>query len=332
MQMILPPNEGNWFSSFIWYARLMLKRIYWQLTERLRKRYRVELIDDETLSQSRQFFLRPITVAITSILALILVVVGTGALFVFTPKLHRLIPNYEDPGVMQARKDSLLEVVKSAENRLEIYEAYSKSLRNVAGVDDQELDFDSTQMEALREDQEANLPQTMPTPSPDPAVSSDYSGQVLQETVYVSRPSKENSSSGGIRQRSTSKGEWLQKLFVPLVGEIKREYNESSRHYGVDIVADENTLIRAASDGFVVLSEYSDTNGWVIGVATEGDIVTFYKHNSRLLKNAGTYVYAGEPIAVIGDSGENSSGMHLHFELWYDGKPVNPQNYLEFTK
>lgn len=310
----------------------MLKRIYWQLAERLRKRYRVELIDDETLSQSRQFFLRPITVAITSILALILVVAGTGALFVFTPKLHRLIPNYEDPEVMQARKDSLLEVVKSAEGRLEIYEAYSQSLRNVAGVEDQELDFDSTQMEALMEDQEAYLPESMPQPSPDPAIQNDYSGQIVPETVYVTRPAQEISSTAVLPQMSTSQVEWLQKLFVPLTGEIKRGYNESGRHYGVDIVAEENTLIRASADGFVVLSEYSDKNGWVIGVATEGDIVTFYKHNSRLLKDAGTYVYAGETIAVIGNSGENSSGMHLHFELWHDGKPVNPQDYLEFTK
>lgn len=313
----------------------MLKRLYVRLKERLQKRYRVDFIDDETLSQSRQYFLRPVTVAITLILVLILVVAGTGTLFVFTPTLHTLIPNYEDPEVIQARKDSLLEVVKSAEARLDIYEAYSQSLRGVAGLEE-ELPFDSMQMEELIEDREANLPEQMPaTPSPDPAVNADYSRQgtgAAIETVYVDRVAEENFPSVPVTQVSNAQGEWLQKLFVPLEGEIKRPYTETALHYGVDIVAKENTLIRAAADGFVILSEYSDRNGWVIGVATEGDIITFYKHNSRLLKDAGTYVYAGEPIAVIGNSGENSSGMHLHFELWFDGMPVDPMDYLEFTK
>ena len=300
--------------------------------ERMRKRYRVELIDELTLSQSRQFSLRPVTVAVSAILALILVVVGTGALFVMTPTLHRLIPNYEDPDLMQARKDSLLEVVMAAEARLEIYEAYSLSLRQVAGLEDSSMAFDSSQMEALMVDQEANLPTTPMLPSPEPSLSTGYAGQVLPETVYISSEAKENFSSRPLPQMSSSKGEWLQKLFVPLEGEMQKGYNETSLHYGVDIVAEENTLIRSAADGFVVLSEYSDKNGWVIGVATEGDIVTFYKHNSRLLKNAGTYVYAGEPIAVIGNSGENSSGMHLHFELWHKGRPVDPADYVAFIK
>lgn len=299
--------------------------------EQLKKRYRVDFIDDETLSQSRQYFLRPVTVALTIVLVLVLVVVGTGTLFVMTPSLHRLIPNYEDPEVIQARKDSLLAVVKSAEARLDIYEAYSLSLRGVAGLEE-ELPIDSMQMEELEEDQEANLPAQMPARAAQNPEALAQAGPVQIETVYVDRLVEESLPPVPLTEVSNSQGEWLQKLFVPLEGELKRIYTESAFHYGVDIVAEENTLIRAAADGFVILSEYSDRNGWVIGLATEGDIVTFYKHNSRLLKDAGTYVYAGEPIAVIGNSGENSSGMHLHFELWVDGKPVDPMDHLEFTK
>ncbi len=302
------------------------------MAERMRKRYRVELIDDETLSQSRQFFLRPLSVIVTSALLLILIVAGTGTLFIFTPKLHQLIPNYEDPEVMQARKDSLLEVVKSAEDRLEIYEAYSRSLRQVAGLETaNQMSFDSSQLQTIMEDQEAHLPAN-PQPSPDPAVNTTYALPAVVETVYVNQAVQEKNSRSSVAERPSFQLEWLQKLFIPLSGEMKQGYIESRRHYGVDIVAEENTLIRAAADGFVILSEYSDKNGWVIGVATEGDIVTFYKHNSRLLKDAGTYVYAGEPIAVIGNSGENSSGMHLHFELWIDGRPVDPLTYLDFNK
>ncbi len=312
----------------------MFKRLSQRLINKMRKRYQVELIDHETLSQSRQFSLRPLSVAVAGITLLILVVVGTATLFIFTPTLHRLIPNYEDPIVIQARKDSLLEVVKSAEDRLEIYEAYSKGLRQVTGIEDEEMDFDSSQLLVLMQDQEALLPAGSNL-SPEPRFRESEAASSAPsriETVYVTRPSQEISSPPPVARSPRSQDEWLQKLFVPLEGEMLRGYTESGLHYGVDIVAAENTLIKAAADGFVVLSEYSDLNGWVIGVATEGDIVTFYKHNSRLLKEAGTYVYAGEPIAVIGSSGENSSGTHLHFELWYLGRPVNPVDYVAFTK
>ncbi len=323
----------------------MLKKLYQGLLERMRKRYRVELIDDETLSQSRQFFLRPMSLALAGTVVLVLVVLGTSTLFVLTPALHSLIPNYEDPAVIQARKDSLLEVVKSTEARLEIYEAYSRSLRQVAGLKTGEMDFDSSQVGVLEADQQTYLhvdngAPAEPQPSPEAGLEFQETqvpyeaatGQSRVETVYVNRPVAENFSDRPARQREENPGEWLQKLFLPLQGEMQRGYNPGGLHYGVDIVAGENTLIRAAADGFVILSEYSDNNGWVIGIATKGDIVTFYKHNSRLLKTAGTYVYAGEPVAVIGNSGENSSGMHLHFELWYAGKPVDPANYLAFSR
>ena len=123
----------------------------------------------------------------------------------------------------------------------------------------------------------------------------------------------------------------LANLFPPVKGEVINPFDEASLHYGVDIVADENTLIRSVADGYVVISEYSDANGWVIGVASKDNLITFYKHNSRLLKQAGTYVYAGEPVAVIGNSGENSTGMHLHLELWHKGRQLNPVEYIDFN-
>jgi murein DD-endopeptidase MepM/ murein hydrolase activator NlpD len=123
----------------------------------------------------------------------------------------------------------------------------------------------------------------------------------------------------------------LKRLFMPLQGEIRNPYNEANGHYGVDIVAPENTMINAATAGFVILAEYSNENGWVIAIAGQQGITTFYKHNSRLLKKAGTYVRAGEPIAVIGNSGENSTGMHLHFEIWQEGRPLDPADYIQFN-
>jgi murein DD-endopeptidase MepM/ murein hydrolase activator NlpD len=122
----------------------------------------------------------------------------------------------------------------------------------------------------------------------------------------------------------------LDHLFSPLDGTLNNPFNPDKRHYGVDIVADENAMIHAATDGTVFISEYSEDNGWVIGVSGPDDVMTFYKHNSRLLKGAGTYVRSGEPIAVIGNTGENTSGTHLHFELWQHGRALNPEDHLNF--
>jgi murein DD-endopeptidase MepM/ murein hydrolase activator NlpD len=80
----------------------------------------------------------------------------------------------------------------------------------------------------------------------------------------------------------------------------------------------------------VVIAEYSYETGHVIGVMSQGNLMSFYKHNSRLLKGVGDYVNAGEAVAVIGNSGENSSGPHLHLEMWLNGKPVDPALYLPF--
>lgn len=308
----------------------MLKRVFRRIAERLQKRYQVEVIDYETLSRSRRYMIQPLGVILASVAVLLVVVIGTGAIFVFTPGLHRLIPNYKDPDLIQARMDSLLAVVIAAEERQDIYDAYARSLRQVTGMEDTS-DFDEGRIQELMATQEANLPM-MPRTAPDanlaaaPVPAETTITQI--ETVYVAAASREPVP---VSTSPPGPAVWLQKLFQPVEGQVLREYNAAALHYGVDIVAEENTLIRAAADGFVVLSEYSDNNGWVIGIATEGDIVTFYKHNSRLLKDVGSYVYAGEPIAVIGNSGENSSGMHLHFELWHNGKPIDPAQYLALT-
>jgi murein DD-endopeptidase MepM/ murein hydrolase activator NlpD len=119
----------------------------------------------------------------------------------------------------------------------------------------------------------------------------------------------------------------LLNLYKPVKGYVRNPFSRSEKHYGIDIVSDENATVFSATDGFVIFAEYSDTDGHVIGVANKSDVVTFYKHNSSLLKKVGSPVLAGEAIAIIGNSGENSSGPHLHFELWFQGVPVDPMDY-----
>ena len=108
-----------------------------------------------------------------------------------------------------------------------------------------------------------------------------------------------------------------------------RIYAENE-HYGVDIVAPADEPILASLKGTVILSTWTLGTGNIIQIQHENDIITVYKHNSMLLKKSGDVVKAGEPIAIIGNSGELSTGPHLHFELWYKGIPVNPEKYIKF--
>ena len=119
-------------------------------------------------------------------------------------------------------------------------------------------------------------------------------------------------------------------FFTPLSGLVSDGYNNKTKHFGIDLVAKEKSRISSVLDGTVVISHWAYETGYVIGVQHKDDYLSFYKHNSVLLKSVGDYVNAGDHIAIIGNSGELSSGPHLHFELWHKGVPVNPENYISF--
>jgi murein DD-endopeptidase MepM/ murein hydrolase activator NlpD len=119
-------------------------------------------------------------------------------------------------------------------------------------------------------------------------------------------------------------------FFTPLSGLISDGYNNKTKHFGIDLVAKEKSRISSVLEGTVIISHWAYETGYVIGVQHKNDYLSFYKHNSVLLKSVGDYVNAGDHIAIIGNSGEFSSGPHLHFELWHKGTPVNPENYISF--
>ena len=119
-------------------------------------------------------------------------------------------------------------------------------------------------------------------------------------------------------------------FFTPITGLISDGYNNKTKHFGIDLVAKEKSRISSVLEGTVIISHWAYETGYVIGVQHKNDYLSFYKHNSVLLKSVGDYVNAGDHIAIIGNSGEFSSGPHLHFELWHKGIPVNPENYISF--
>jgi len=119
-------------------------------------------------------------------------------------------------------------------------------------------------------------------------------------------------------------------FFVPVKGVITNHFDSSSEHFGVDLVSDPNARISSVLNGTVIFSGWTLETGYVIYIQHEPDLISAYKHNAELLKNTGDKVKAGEAIAIIGNTGELSSGPHLHFELWHNGNPLNPEQYIDF--
>jgi len=119
-------------------------------------------------------------------------------------------------------------------------------------------------------------------------------------------------------------------LFPPVKGVVTNSFNAQNGHLGVDVVAPPNEVIVAIADGTVTLSSWTLETGYVIQIQHGNNLLSVYKHNSKLLKKSGSQVKAGEAIAIIGNSGELTTGPHLHFELWHNGTPINPEQHLVF--
>jgi murein DD-endopeptidase MepM/ murein hydrolase activator NlpD len=131
---------------------------------------------------------------------------------------------------------------------------------------------------------------------------------------------------------TTSKYRELQETFFysPITGFVSDQYNVKDGHMGVDVVAKANEPIKCIADGTVIFSSWTQDSGYVIVVQHRGNLISTYKHNAQLLKKVGTFVNGGEIIAIVGNSGELTNGPHLHFELWYNGNSLNPEEFVTF--
>jgi murein DD-endopeptidase MepM/ murein hydrolase activator NlpD len=119
-------------------------------------------------------------------------------------------------------------------------------------------------------------------------------------------------------------------FFTPISGLISDRFDIKRGHYGVDIVAKTNEPVKTIADGMVVFASWTQDSGYVIIIQHKGNLISVYKHNAELYKKVGNFVNAGEIIAIVGNSGELTSGPHLHFELWYNGSPLNPEEFVTF--
>lgn len=119
-------------------------------------------------------------------------------------------------------------------------------------------------------------------------------------------------------------------FFSPITGYISEPFNAQTEHYGIDVVSKKDEPVKCIADGTVVMASWTQSEGNVIAIQHRENLISIYKHNATLTKEVGDFITAGEIVAIIGNTGELTSGPHLHFELWYNGSAVNPEEFISF--
>ncbi|MFK7968824.1 MAG: M23 family metallopeptidase [Bacteroidia bacterium] len=266
----------------------------------LNRIYRVSFVDDETLNETRRYILKPKTILISSILLLFFVIGLTASLIVFTPVIREQIPGYLNPQY-EIKQNEMLDKIASLQDDIESRDSLINVLIAVTdGVDSPDA-----------------LPQR-PADAPSQQAAPSKPVQKIN-----AQPAEAKQAKASFVKQTSSRPAML-RLFLPVDGKVRNAFNQSTGHYGVDIAAKEKAPVKAATSGIVVFSEYSDRDGHVIGITSGDNVLSLYKHNSSILKQVGQYVQAGETIAIVGNTGENTNGPHLHFEVWRQGKAVDP--------
>ncbi len=159
------------------------------------------------------------------------------------------------------------------------------------------------------------------------AVEEDRKEKFIQNFQRILRG---DTSSGFVDPAKVLKANTDQKKSVGNMKLAPDKYDSKKGHYGVDIVAKTNEPVKCVADGTVVMSSWTQDAGYVIAVQHRGSLVSVYKHNAGLLKKVGSFVNAGDIISIVGNSGEMTDGPHLHFEMWYNGNSLNPEEFVTF--
>ncbi len=270
--------------------------------------YRIVIFNDINLHIIRQVRFNARTLLGALVLAVIMIITGVTILIAFTP-LREYIPGYPT-GKMRHMLIRNVLVVDSLEQEAQRREIYFKNFRAMLAG---ETPSDSAvkHIATLRPDQLQIKSYNH---------DSLFREELAQEQVNL-----------GINNAPSSKGGVAGLLFFPpLSGMVTAKFDLSTRHFGVDIVGKVNSRISAALDGTVIFAGWTIDTGYVIYLQHEQNLVTVYRHNAELLKIQGDKVRAGEAIAIMGNSGKETTGPHLHFEMWLNGASVNPEEYVKF--
>jgi murein DD-endopeptidase MepM/ murein hydrolase activator NlpD len=268
--------------------------------EKLGTEYRLSILQEETFEQLTNHRLPLWKMVGTVVGGVVLVVLITVAAIIYTPlkgPVLSYVTKIETTDIVV-----LNQTIDNLEKKIKAHETYEASMRTIL------LGGATTEGRVSSESNISNI--TLPNATP---MSNESSSSV--KTVRVN---------------SRSIDKLAVNLTPPISGSISAKFMPDKSHYGVDVVAPKNTPVKAVMDGFVISSDWTIDTGNTIGVQHANGYVSFYKHNSSLLKKSGSPVKAGEAIAIIGNTGRLTDGPHLHFELWHNGKPINPTDYINF--
>jgi murein DD-endopeptidase MepM/ murein hydrolase activator NlpD len=282
------------------------KKSFW---EKFRHKYRLSIYRDETFEEVLNLRLTRLNVMAILGLGIFLFLVLVISIIAYTP-VRELIPGYPDEQTVRNiylnnfRLDSLeMEIAKR--------DAYFENIRRIISGDrpqDMRRNADSSRSSAVK------------------PYTKTRDDSLLKAMVEP----RDQFGLSAIENRRIKPAFFNVLFFPPVKGMVSNSFNSEFDHYGTDIVAATNEAVKATLPGTVTMAGWTLETGYVIQLQHADNIISVYKHNAELLKHIGDRVKAGEPIAIIGNSGELTTGPHLHFELWYNGTPVNPEDYISF--
>lgn len=280
-----------------------------EIKKKLLHKYRLVILNESTFEEKISFKLSRLNVFVTGTLATILLIGLTTLLIAFTP-LREYIPGYSSTRLKRQataltyKTDSLVTVLNYTNRYLENVQ---KVLRG--DIENNEINRDSLFERYKLDPSSVNL-------------------RPIQEDLQL-REQVELEDKYNLFERNAEAIGTI--LFSPVSGTLSQEYDADKKHYAVDVVAPQGSSVKSVAEGVVIFSEWTAATGYVIIVEHKNDLTSVYKHNGSLTKSQGDYVVTGEVIASVGNTGELTTGPHLHFELWIKGKPVNPLDFIDFN-
>ncbi|PQV49636.1 peptidase M23-like protein [Jejuia pallidilutea] len=286
----------------------MAKKKPKKIKRKLLDKYRLVILNENTFEERLSLKLTRLNVFVIVTLSGILLVGFTILLIAYSP-LKEYIPGYSSTALKKQATDLSFKT-DSLQQVLAMNELYFTSIKKVlkGDVSSEELNRDSIVEATKLEISEVDL------------------NPIKEDSLLRAKVEKEDKYN--LFESATSVTNFV--LFPPVTGTISEPYNVKEKHYAVDIVVPKDTPIKATADGVVVFAEWTAGTGHVIILEHSYGLISVYKHNATLTKSQGDLVKAGEVIATSGNTGELSTGPHLHFELWSDGYPINPTNFIDF--
>lgn len=281
------------------------KKHWWQ---NIKFKYRVSIANENTLEEVFSFRVSKLNGLSVLFVVLAVLFLFTATLMVYTP-LRNYLPGYMSNQLRATIVENALQI-DSLEQMAEQQRLYIANVQDiVAGRKSADSVYVIDSLSVMP------LDQLMPATERENAFRQSYEEA---ERYNLTAPPVRSTEMEGLR------------FYRPTRGILSASYDAEMKHYGVDIAANPNESVLATLDGTVIWSTYSTSTGYVIAMQHSRGVVSIYKHCGSLLKSAGDVVRAGEAIALVGNTGADSSGPHLHFELWIKGQPLNPERYIVF--